>query len=130
MTHTLTPPPPPTPLKACWTTLITKPNYLQGLIVLHSNLIAHASAYPLVVMVTPELDDESKRVIEGRGIKMVEIESLRPGKEGKGGGAGGGVFERFGDTWTKLRAFELIEYEVSLSAFLLPSILSHPQNQY
>jgi len=43
---------------------------------------------------------------------MVEIESLRPGVVGKGGKEGG-VFERFGDTWTKLRAFELVEYEVS-----------------
>jgi alpha-N-acetylglucosamine transferase len=62
-------------------------------------------------MVTPTLDKQSRDVIAGRGMEMVEVESLRPVDEGANGG--GGVFERFGDTWTKLRAFELVQWEVS-----------------
>jgi hypothetical protein len=102
---------PATTVKACWTTLITKPQYLQGLVVLQSCLQAVHSRYPLVVMVTPSLDKQSRDVIAGRGMEMVEVESLRPVDEGANGG--GGVFERFGDTWTKLRAFELVQWEVS-----------------
>ncbi|KAH8080127.1 nucleotide-diphospho-sugar transferase [Filobasidium floriforme] len=98
-----------TTVKACWTTLITKPQYLQGLVVLQSCLQAVQSRYPLVVMVTPTLDKQSREVIAGRGMEMVEVESLRPVDEGANGG--GGVFERFGDTWTKLRAFELVQWE-------------------
>lgn len=97
----------PTPVNACWTTLITKPQYLQGLVVLQACLRAVNSQYPLVVMVTPSLDRESRDVIKGRGLEMVEVQSLRPA------GGDGGVFERFGDTWTKLRAFELVQWEVS-----------------
>ena len=96
------------PVNACWTTLITKPQYLQGLVVLQGCLEAVESVYPLVVMVTPSLDQESRDVIKGRGMQMVEVESLRPVQ------GGAGVFERFGDTWTKLRAFELVQWEVSI----------------
>lgn len=71
------------------------------------------SAYPLVVMVTPALDEVSRAVIRGRGLKIIEVESISPGKGRNGFDTG--FFARFADTWTKLRAFELVEYEVSIA---------------
>lgn len=106
----------------CWATLVTTAKYLQGLLVLQASLKAVGSQYPLIVMVTEQMDQRSRDVIAGRGLEMVQVDSLRPNVDSSGGGARGraaaAVFERFGDTWTKLRAFGLVDYQVSRPALL------------
>jgi hypothetical protein len=84
---------------------------LPGLLVLHRTLKRVGTAYPLVAMVTPALPSSARRIIRHAGIAIVDVESLRPGE---GRHILDGHDKRFEDTWTKLRAFELVEYDVSL----------------
>jgi hypothetical protein len=113
-------------LKAAYVTLLTKPEYLPGTLVLDISLREVKAEYPLVVMTTPSLPQNVKGVLHNRGIKARTIQSLQPA-DGKH--ALSPLDSRFADTWTKLRwlqyihclsvltdpnyrAFELAEYDV------------------
>lgn len=81
-----------------YVTLLTKTAYLPGTLVLHQCLTQVGSRYPLVVMVTPTVRPEDREILTRRGIKMRDIESLRPER--------GRIAEhdvRLEDAWTKLR---------------------------
>ncbi|GAA5950791.1 hypothetical protein JCM21900_002019 [Sporobolomyces salmonicolor] len=91
-----------------WVTLLTKTSYLQGALVLHYSLTKVQSAYPLVVFASPELPRPAREILEARGIRVRDIAYLEPPKDKKD------LDEhdrRFADTWTKLRCFEMVEYE-------------------
>jgi len=88
--------------------LLTKTSYLAGTLVLHDGLRDTLSKYPLVVMVTPGLPRGCRDVLQKRGIPIREIQFLQPG-DGMHTLAAADV--RFHDTWTKLRVFELEEFE-------------------
>jgi len=94
--------------KAAYVTLVTKTDYLPGVLVVDHCLKAVGSRYPLVVMVTQTLPKEVRDVIAKRGIVMREVKRLKP-KDGTHTLAAHD--SRFGDTWTKLQAFSLVEYE-------------------
>ncbi|KAF7793395.1 hypothetical protein EIP86_004507 [Pleurotus ostreatoroseus] len=117
------------PEKAAFVTLLTKTEYLPGTLVLHASLVDAGSKYPFVVMVTPAVCERDRQIMARRGIKLRDIESLRP-EEGKH--TLDDHDERFRDVWTKLRcasrtlaawgdvtvltewtcrAFELVEYD-------------------
>lgn len=108
-----TPCTPPGHLHGCYATLITKAKYLQGFVVLHDSFLrADARAFdkhPFVVLVTPALPRGCVRLLERlQGVKVKEVQSVQvDGHEVDAHDA------RFADTWTKLRGFELDEYEVS-----------------
>ncbi|KAI0348682.1 nucleotide-diphospho-sugar transferase [Trametopsis cervina] len=93
---------------AAYATLITKESYLPGALVLHQSLLDVDAKYPLVAMVTPTLSSEGRQALQKRGIQLIEVESLLP-TEGTHTLASHDA--RFADTWTKLRAFELIQYD-------------------
>lgn len=103
-------------LKGCYATLITKAKYLQGFLVLHDSFLRadpHAfTKHPFVVLVTPALPFVCVRILEDLpGVKVKVVESVHvEGHEVDAHDA------RFADTWTKLRGFECVEYEVSLRA--------------
>ncbi|KAG8859357.1 hypothetical protein FRB96_004572 [Tulasnella sp. 330] len=86
---------------------ITTPNYLPGLLTLHHGMKAVNTKYPIVAMVPPLFDPESRRILQKQGVPIREVQPLSL-KETH-------VLDefdaRFVDTWTKLRVFELIEYE-------------------
>ncbi|PCH33510.1 glycosyltransferase family 8 protein [Wolfiporia cocos MD-104 SS10] len=94
--------------KAAYVTLLTKAAYLPGALVLHFCLVSVGSRYPLVVMVTPGLSQDVRGVLARRNIIMREVDHLLP-EEGTHKLSAHDA--RFQDTWTKLRAFELAEYE-------------------
>lgn len=100
----------PTP-KACWATLLTKPSYLQGALVLKHSLTKVGSAHPLVVYATKELLRDAREVLESHGIVVRSVEYLEPAKDLQT--ELDEHDKRFADTWTKLRCFELVEYDVS-----------------
>lgn len=82
-----------------YVTLLTKPSYLAGILVLDHSLRSVGSKYPLVVMVTTGLSKDARNVLERRGIDMRNIETLLPTSA-----SGAPLFEdRFADTWSKLR---------------------------
>ncbi|KAL8290092.1 hypothetical protein RQP46_003031 [Phenoliferia psychrophenolica] len=97
-----------TPTKA-WVTLLTRTSYLAGCLVLHASLQRHKSAYPLVVFATKELPVEAREVLQSFGIEVHDIEFLEPRENNKVELAEHD--HRFADTWTKLRCFELTQYE-------------------
>ena len=92
-------------------TLLTKPAYLPGTLVLHQSLMDVGTQYPFVVMVTPTVTEDDREILVKRGIMVRDIDSLAP-EAGRNNLAAHDA--RFRDTWTKLRAFELEEYEVCL----------------
>ncbi|KDQ19936.1 glycosyltransferase family 8 protein [Botryobasidium botryosum FD-172 SS1] len=97
-----------TPPKAAFATLFTKPAYLPGILVLHHRLVAVGSRYPLVAMVVPQVGEEPRRILRERGIIVREVDNLKPEE---GVHVLSEADKRFEDTWTKLKAFELAEYE-------------------
>ena len=98
--------------KRAWVTLLTRSSYLPGVISLAWSLKAQESKYPLIVLVTPSLPSSSLRaleleknhndILEIRPTKPLLLPNDRPTTL---------IAARFEDTWTKLRAFELTNYE-------------------
>lgn len=96
-------------VKGAFVTLLTKKSYLPGTLVLARSLRTTppegpqgyvGSKYPLVVMVTPQLPQDARDVLNKENIVMRDVNSLHPAE---------GVHKlaahdsRFADTWTKLR---------------------------
>lgn len=101
---------PPTSERRAWVTLLTRPSYLAGVVLLAYSLRRHGSKIPLVVMVTqtvpPNCIDALEAEDQGSGLLVVKpVENLIPEQPVNP------VAERFEDTWTKLRVFELVEYD-------------------
>jgi len=90
-----------------WVTLLTKSSYLAGVLVLAHSLKKQASRYPLVVLITPSLPQDARLAITVAGLKMREVNFLEP----SAGWAHNERDHRFQDTWTKLTAFGVAEYE-------------------
>ena len=96
--------------KRAWVTLLTRSSYLPGVITLAYTLHKHATAYPLIVLITPSLPEACIRALEldsKRNPLLIvhPVEPLLPS------GPVTLIAARFEDTWTKLRAFELTTYD-------------------
>lgn len=112
---TLSSTPPSSPLRCAYVTfLLTSPSYLPGILLLAHTLRRPTtspntpSAYPLIVAVNPALLQECVRALEEADVQVRVVEPLVPvGKVTT-------IAERFVDTWTKLRVWEMTEYDVSL----------------
>jgi len=89
--------------RAAYVTLLTRTNYLPGVLVLNHTLRSVNSAFPLIVMATPSLPQDACSVLERRGIPIRHIESLRPPGELPSLSPHDA---RFADTWTKLRCVQ------------------------
>lgn len=102
-----------------WVTLLTKTSYLQGCLVLHHSLERVQSKYPLVVFATPTLPEEARAILGHKGIRVRDIKYIDPPKSGKELDEHD---QRFHDTWTKLRCFEMAEYDVSFHYYYFYSL--------
>lgn len=96
--------------KRAWVTLLTRPSYLPGVITLAYSLRKYATAYPLVVLVTPSLSESCLHALELEShsnprLTVHPVDPLLPS------GSVTLIAARFEDTWTKLRAFELTSYD-------------------
>ncbi|EFI28638.1 glycosyl transferase [Coprinopsis cinerea okayama7 len=89
-----------------YATLLTKSKYLPGVLVLNHGLREVKSKYPLVVVAPATLPEEARNALKALNIPVREIDYLNP-KEA----STEELDERFADTWTKLRVFELFEYK-------------------
>ncbi|KAH9835701.1 nucleotide-diphospho-sugar transferase [Rhodofomes roseus] len=94
--------------RAAYVTLLTKSAYLPGALVLHHSLLSVGAKYPLVVMVTPSVGQDIRDTLTRRGMIVRTVDHLTPRE---GAHTLSPHDARFGDTWTKLRAFELTEYD-------------------
>lgn len=88
-------------LKAAWVTLVTKPAYLAGALVLDKTLRIANSAYPLVVMVTPDIPEEVLAVLSHQNLTIKRVGKLLP--SAVSANPDSDDKKRFEDTWTKLR---------------------------
>lgn len=94
-----------------YTTLITRPCYLAGVIILGYTLKKYGSEYPLVVLYTDSLPKESVALLEAEAphtnLILQRTDLLLP----RDNIHVTLIAERFKDTWTKLRVFELFGYD-------------------
>lgn len=100
------------PLRA-WATLVTGEKYLPGVAIFAQSLLrgsAHhkRSRYPLVAMVTADVSAKAIESLVSLGCVVCPVKRLHPGHSR---GDQRMAFAHFGDVWTKLRAFGLVEYE-------------------
>jgi glycogenin glucosyltransferase len=78
--------------------------YVPGVEALGRSLVAHGTKVPRVVMVTPDVPEAARRSLEAEGWTMREVDPLEnPSREL--------LFPRFGYTFMKLRAWELVEHD-------------------
>ena len=61
---------------ACWATLVTGPRVLPGLAVFARSLAQHGTRYPLVVMVTEQVDTATRAVIAQMGCVVRSVGRL------------------------------------------------------
>ncbi|MCJ1306955.1 hypothetical protein MMC25_000599 [Agyrium rufum] len=103
----------PNDKKKAWTTVLTRSSYLAGVLILAYTLQRQKSKYPLIVLVTPTLDSSSVRALELEAkqnplLIIHHVEMLYPVHNRREEDL---IAARFADTWTKLRVFEMTEYE-------------------
>ncbi len=79
----------------------------MGVRTLRASLARSGSEYPLVVMVTEDIDHPSRQLLVADGCSVRAVEALRPpcGLETNYANA------RFAEVWTKLAAWRLTEFE-------------------
>lgn len=94
-----------------YATLITRSSYLAGVVILAYSLRKQGSQFPLVVLYTSSLNPEAVRALklEAKASNLIiqRCEPLLPPK----GTEINLIAERFADTWTKLRVFELFGFD-------------------
>lgn len=96
-----------------YATLLTRPSYLAGALLLAYTLHQHSPDTPLIILYTPETMSEpsvNALRIEAKhsNVILYPVEHLRlPSSDNDSDH--GMVAERFIDTWTKLRVFEVFE---------------------
>ncbi|KIY72844.1 glycosyltransferase family 8 protein [Cylindrobasidium torrendii FP15055 ss-10] len=95
-------------VKAAWVSLLSKDEYLAGLLVVEYGLRSVKSQYPLIVMVTESVPELTRDILRKRGLKLVEVSRLAP----TAGREKFGEFDaRFGETWSKVRTWEMTDYD-------------------
>ncbi|KAF1833234.1 nucleotide-diphospho-sugar transferase, partial [Decorospora gaudefroyi] len=100
--------------KNAYVTLLTRPSYLAGAILLAHTLTKHSPTTPLIITYTPATLPEAcvdalRREALYSNIILWGVEGVRVPDGDEKGEAKGMVAERFADTWTKLRVFDLWE---------------------
>ncbi|KAF1957671.1 nucleotide-diphospho-sugar transferase [Byssothecium circinans] len=96
-----------------YATLLTRPSYLAGAILLAHTLHKHSPSTPLIIIYTPEtLPEPSIKSLEAEAkhsnATPYPVDHLRlPTPSNEEDGETGMVAERFIDTWTKLRVFDV-----------------------
>lgn len=90
-----------------WVTLLTQPGYVVGVEALQKSLRAVESRYPLVVMVTENIDAAARQVLEQQGCLLRDVAPLSPNPSLANSYANA----RFAEVWTKLAAWTLTEFE-------------------
>lgn len=90
-----------------WATLLTQPGYLVGVQALNKSLAKAGSAWPLVVMVTGNIDVEARQTLEKQGCVLRDVQPISPNASLQNNYANA----RFSEVWTKLAVWKLTEFE-------------------
>ncbi|KAJ4302964.1 hypothetical protein N0V90_001855 [Kalmusia sp. IMI 367209] len=97
-----------------YATLLTRPSYLAGALLLAYTLHQYSPSTPLIILYTPEtLSGPSVNALHAEAKHsntiLYPVDHLRLAESKEDDGVHGMVAERFIDTWTKLRVFEILE---------------------
>ena len=90
-----------------WVTLLTQPNYVAGVRTLRASLERSGSAYPLVVLLTHEIDARDRQLLEEDGCLLRDVQPINPGNNLQEHYA----IARFAEVWTKLTVWRLTEFQ-------------------
>jgi len=90
-----------------WVTLLTQPDYVIGVKALHRSLQRSETRWPLVVMVTDAIDADTRAALQAAGCVIHPVAPLMPDSALEQHYASA----QFGEVWSKLRAWELTDYE-------------------
>jgi len=90
-----------------WVTLLTQPDYVIGVKALHRSLQRSETRWPLVVMVTDAIDAGTRAALQAAGCVIKPVAPLMPDSALEQHYASA----QFGEVWSKLRAWELTDYE-------------------
>lgn len=89
-----------------WITLLTQSDYLLGVRTLNQSLKDTATGYPLVVMVTDQIDAATRAALADEGCLIRDVQPLGPDPHIPANYA----YARFAEVWTKLCAWQLTEF--------------------
>lgn len=90
--------------RRAWLTLLGTEDYLPGVLALARSLKRAKTVYPLVVMVNEHSwSEETQQLILNEGCSVRFIDDLHPTS------AANIAYERYSETWQKLRAFEMVD---------------------
>ncbi|KAF0709136.1 hypothetical protein As57867_006066, partial [Aphanomyces stellatus] len=91
-----------------YATLVATDSYVVGAQVLRASLLAAGSPYPLVIMHTPSVSAAGIEQLEKLpNVQLFPVGLIAPAAAQ----ATSYMFDRFKDVWTKLRVFELTQFE-------------------
>ncbi|MEZ3499077.1 glycosyltransferase family 8 protein [Pantoea sp. KPR_PJ] len=90
-----------------WVTLLTQPDYLVGVKALHRSLKQSGTRWPLVVMTTDAIPLADREALQAEGCRVHPVDPLYPNSELEPYYASA----QFGEVWTKLRAWQLTDFE-------------------
>ncbi|KAG8462827.1 hypothetical protein KFE25_001600 [Diacronema lutheri] len=93
-----------------WATLVTTDSYVRGVACLARSLRQAGSAHPLLVLATPNLSKASLAALESEACSVRVVPRFDPFGD-DAGAASAYVAARFADCWTKLRLWQLAEFE-------------------
>lgn len=93
-------------MKKAWITLLTQPSYLPGVIALQRSLRLVKSEFPLVIMVTPNIDETVRESLLQEACLLHEVLPLSPAENVSINYAS----PQFSEVWTKLRVWGLVEF--------------------
>ncbi|KAG8760380.1 hypothetical protein FRC14_003237 [Serendipita sp. 396] len=94
--------------KRVYMTLLSNTAYLPGTLILYHSLQATKPKYPLIVLITPALPEDSKQMLERSGIETLLIDRFAPPVNRFDPSK---TFARFADIWTKVGVFGLEQFE-------------------
>ncbi|KAI1382011.1 nucleotide-diphospho-sugar transferase [Hypoxylon crocopeplum] len=113
-----------------YATLITRRSYLAGVIVLADTLRKHNSAYPLIVLYTPNLCPNAVKALKlessQSNIILRQCDQLLPPENARIQL----IAKRFEDTWTKLRVFEIFNFEAVCYLDADISVFNNPDSVF
>lgn len=90
-----------------WVTLLTQPEYLPGVHALYRSLQKSKTKWPLVVMVTPNVEQEARQALQLDHVVIHPVEKLAPDASLEHNYA----LAQFGEVWNKLRVWGLTDYK-------------------
>ncbi|TVY71258.1 Galactinol synthase, partial [Lachnellula suecica] len=103
--------------KEAWVTLVTRASYLPGAILLAHSLQKSQSRYPLIILTTATIPTSQIEPVVRTLQNTIhfQIDALSPPPHNLPPSL---IADRFADTWTKLRVFELYKYGCEKLVFL------------